>query len=57
METQSLDLLSRIACLVLAIMLLGFVAVLGVAVARLWIEDKKACRVTSCDKVVRDVRY
>jgi hypothetical protein len=43
---MQLDLLGRLACLVLAVMLVGFVAVLGMAIFRLWL-----CDVTSCDKI------
>lgn len=45
MEPHSLDLVQRLAYLVLAVMLVGFVVVLGMAVFRLWL-----CDVTSCDK-------
>lgn len=37
---MELTILTRLLYLVLAIILLGFVAVLGVAVARLWIQDR-----------------
>lgn len=36
-----LTILTRLAYLVLAVMLLGFVAVLGVAIVRLWIQDHR----------------
>lgn len=36
---MELTILTRLLYLVLAVLLIGFVAVLGVAVARLWIQD------------------
>lgn len=37
---MELTILTRLLYLGIAVLLIGFVAVLGVAVARLWIKDK-----------------
>ncbi|MNL07498.1 hypothetical protein D3C87_1281750 [compost metagenome] len=51
---MELTILTRLLYLVIAVLLIGFVAVLGVAVARLWIQDNAHKIRQSTPRIKRD---